>query len=124
MSVSLDGRRTETPIEPMSDEEALRQEAIARLRRKRHFAEDAIAYVAVNGVLWLIWALTGHSVDGGVPWAAWVSVIWGFFLALDAWKAYASWPRSLHRPLTERDVAREMEKHRREPIPSSRQYPR
>ncbi len=124
MSATTDERPTETPLEPVDEEEALRQGAIARLKRKRRFSEDAVAYVAVNGVLWLIWALTDRSLDGGMPWPAWVSVIWGFFLALDAWKAFGSWPRSLHRPITEGDIAREMEKHRREPMPSSRQYPR
>ncbi len=100
-------------VEPVTEDEGLRQEAISSLKRKRRFFEDMVAYVAVNGVLWLIWALTDRSVDGGMPWPAWVSVIWGFFLALDAWKAFGSWPRSLHRPITETDVAREMERRRK-----------
>ncbi len=63
------------------DENAeLREEAIASLRRKRRVVENAIGYITVNGVLWLIWALTDRSSDGGMPWPAWVSAIWGFFL--------------------------------------------
>jgi hypothetical protein len=110
-------------VEPVSEDEALRQEAISSLKRKRRFAENAVAYVAVNGVLWLIWALSDRSVDGGIPWPVWVTAIWGFFLALDAWKTFGSWPRSLHRPISEADVAREMERQRRNSTRRSRSSP-
>jgi hypothetical protein len=86
----------------------LRDAAIASLRRKRKFAQDALGYVAVNGVLWLIWALADRSTDGGMPWPAWVSVIWGFLLAIDAWRAFGRWPASLYRPITEADIEREL----------------
>ena len=86
----------------------LRDAAIASLKRKRKFVQDAVGYVTVNGVLWLIWALTDRSTDGGMPWPAWVSAIWGFFLAIDAWRAFGRWPASLHRPITEADIQREM----------------
>jgi len=86
----------------------LREEAFASLKRKRKCTEDIVAYVTVNGVLWLIWALTDRSIDGGMPWPAWVSVIWGFFLAMDVWRAFGRWPGSLHRPITEADIDREM----------------
>lgn len=89
-------------------DEELRDAAIASLKRKRKFVEDAIVYVTVNGVLWLIWALTDRSTDGIMPWPAWVSVIWGFLLAIDAWRAFGHWPASLHRPITEADIQREM----------------
>ncbi len=85
-----------------------RHEAIASLKRKRKCMEDVIAYVTVNGVLWLIWALTDRSTDGVMPWPAWVSLIWGFVLAIDVWKAFGRWPGSLHRPITEDDIEREL----------------
>lgn len=91
-----------------ADDDALRKAAIASLKRKRKFVQDAVGYVAVNGVLWLIWALTDGSVNGGVPWPTWVSAIWGFLLAIDAWKAFGRWPGSLHRPITEAEIEREM----------------
>ena len=50
----------------------------------------SVAYVAVNGLLWLIWLFTGPSTNGSIPWPAWVSLAWGFFLALDGWRAYGS----------------------------------
>lgn len=87
----------------------LRKAAIASLKRKRTFVDNLGAYLIVNGVLWLIWALTDRSLDGGMPWPAWVSAIWGFFLALDAWKAYGS---RFHRPITEADIEREIRRAR------------
>ena len=90
-----------------------RNEAIESLKRKRKFAGDAFGYVSVNGVLWLIWALTDRSVDGGLPWPAWVSIIWGFLLAVDAWRAYGIWPRSLHRPISEEEIERELDRSQR-----------
>lgn len=86
----------------------LRDAAIANLKRKRKFVEDAVAYITVNGVLWLIWVLTDRSADGVMPWPAWVSLIWGFLLAIDAWRAFGRSPASLHRPITEADIQREM----------------
>jgi hypothetical protein len=89
----------------MSDDEAVRVEAVARLKRKRKFFDDLAGYVVVNGVLWLIWALTGHSSDG-VPWPVWVTAIWGFLLVLDGLKAFG--PGLGRGPITEAEVEREM----------------
>lgn len=63
-------------------------------------------YAIVNGVLWLIWALTGHDTSG-FPWPAWVSVIWGFFLIMHALRAFG-----YRRPITEADIQREMTRRR------------
>ena len=90
----------------------LRELAVASLKRKRKFLEDLLSYVAVNGVLWLIWGLTDRSIDGGMPWPAWVSAIWGFLLAVDAWRTYGRWPRSLHQPITDAEIEREIEQVR------------
>ncbi len=83
----------------------LRAEAIASLRRKRRFWANALLYVFVNGLLWLIWALGDRSVDSSMPWPAWVSIVWGFFLAIDAFKAFSIWPG---RTMSEAEIEREM----------------
>lgn len=88
----------------------LRDAAIASLKRKRKFVRDAVGYVTVNGVLWLIWALTDRSIDGGLPWPAYVSIAWGFFLAVEGWRAFVRWPTSLYRPIAESDIEREMKR--------------
>ena len=72
-------------------QDALRADAIASLKRKRKFWADALLYVSANGVLWLIWVLTDRSTDNSIPWPAWVSIVWGFFLAIDAFKAFTPW---------------------------------
>lgn len=87
-----------------------RQYAIAAIKRKRKFAQDAVAYVTVNGLLWLIWLIADRSTDGTIPWPAWVSLVWGFFLALDGWRAYSRWPTSLNRPITQAEVEHELER--------------
>ena len=89
-----------------------REHAVASLKRKRKFAQDLVAYVAVNGLLWLIWLFTGRSTGGSIPWPAWVSLVWGFFLALDGWRAYGRWPASLNTPITEVEIDREVERTR------------
>lgn len=101
--------KLERNAEPVDD---AREYAIATLRRKRKFAQDSVAYVAVNVLLWLIWLLTGHSTNGSIPWPAWVSLAWGFFLALDGWRAYGSWPANLNTPITETEIERELERNR------------
>jgi hypothetical protein len=113
MSTTLRPVQPTAPREALSNPEHeleldLRREAIASLKRKRKCVEDVVAYVTVNGVLWVIWALTDRSSGDGLPWPAYVSVIWGFVLAVDVWKAFGRWPRNLHGPITEADVEREL----------------
>ena len=97
-------------IARVGTEDALRDAAIARLKRKRKFVQDVVGYVAVNGVLWLIWLLSDRSSDGSIPWPAWISLVWGFLLVVDAWRTYGKWPRSLNQPITETDIEREMKR--------------
>ena len=87
-----------------------REHAIASLKRKRKFARDSVAFVAVNGLLWLIWLITDRSTNGSIPWPAWLSLVWGFFLALDGGRAYGRWPASLNTPITETEIDRELER--------------
>jgi hypothetical protein len=113
MSVSTPATGPESTAAPESREETAREAAIASLKRRRKFAEDLFAYLAVNGVLWLIWALDDPSRNGGLPWAAWVSIIWGFLLVIDAWRAYGSGPVGRDRPITEEEIERELRRTRR-----------
>jgi len=86
------------------DREAeLRAQAISRLKRRRDFMGNVGSYLLVNGLLWLIWALTGHDTSD-FPWPAWVSAIWGFFILMHGFRTF------LRRPITEADIQREMSK--------------
>jgi 2TM domain len=93
-------------LSEMDDEQELRARAIARLEEKRDLIGSLTTFVGVNGLLWLIWALTDRSTDGGVPWPTWVSAIWGFFIVMHVWKIFA------RRPISEADIQREIDRHR------------
>ncbi len=82
----------------MPDEDASRKAAIERLKNRRAFGQDLVAYLVVNGFFVLIWAVTG----GGYFWPAWIMGLWGIGLVLHAWTAF------FQRPITEEDVEREM----------------
>ena len=108
-TLTPNGKLTQEPSEATPDAER-RNEAVASLKRKRRFIGNLGGYVAVNAVLWLIWALTDRSIDGGLPWPAYVSIAWGFFLAIEGWRAFVRWPTSLYRPIAESDIEREMKR--------------
>jgi hypothetical protein len=110
MSVRIPEHKGDGGMPAAKASDALREQAIENLKRKRKFARDATVYVAVNGILWVIWALSDRSTDGSIPWPTWVSAIWGILLALDAWKAYGPWPGSLRRPIDDVEIERELER--------------
>ena len=85
----------------MENESEFRAEAIKRLKRRRDFMSNLGTYLFVNGLLWLIWGLTGADTSG-FPWPAWVSAIWGFIIFMHATRAF------LRRPISEADIQREM----------------
>lgn len=88
----------------MSDDSDARELAIKRLHQKQAFKAMLVTYIAVNAVLWVIWALgNDHS---GVPWPVWVTAFWGLGLVLTGWSAYGA------RPISEDDVQREMDRTR------------
>jgi hypothetical protein len=89
----------------MENEPDLRADAIKRLKRRRDFMGNIGSFLFVNGLLWLIWGLTGADTSG-FPWPAWVSVIWGFILFMHAFRAF------LRRPISEADIQREMSRRR------------
>ena len=93
---------------PRGADAELREQAIATLKRRRKFLDDAAAYLVVNAVLWLIWGLSDGSTDGSLPWPAWVSIVWAFFLGLDAWRAFGG----LRRPITEAEIDAEVRRLR------------
>jgi hypothetical protein len=77
-----------------------REQALARIKKRRDFQTHVVSYVVVNASLWVIWAVTG----AGYPWPAWVTGAWGIGLVLNAWDVF------LRRPITEADVKREVER--------------
>jgi len=84
------------PVQPVNE----RDEALARLKKRRDLQAHVVTYVVVNAALWAIWAVTG----AGYPWPAWVTGGWGLGLMLNVWDVYG------RAPITEADVQREIER--------------
>ena len=77
-----------------------REQAIARLKRKRDFGAHLFVYLVVNGFLIGIWVFTG----AGFFWPVFPLFGWGIGLVLNAWDVY--W----RRPVSEDQIRREIER--------------
>jgi hypothetical protein len=87
---------------PATDTE-LREQAIRSLKKKRDFRSHVVAYVLVNALLIVIWAVTG----AGFFWPVFPLVGWGIGVGFNAWDVYG------RRPITEDEILREQERLRR-----------
>ncbi|WP_374968686.1 2TM domain-containing protein [Terrabacter sp. BE26] len=85
------------------EEDLLRDRALGRLKKKADFRVHLLIYVLVNGMLVLIWAMTGASFF----WPAFILAGWGIGLVANAVDAYV-----VDTP-TEKQVTEEMERLRR-----------
>jgi hypothetical protein len=93
-------RMSETP-EPVRSEEELRRKAIERLQAKREFQAHLLAYILVNALLVVIWAVT----SAGFFWPIFPILGWGIGLAFHAWDVYGKEPN-------EEKIRREMDRLR------------
>lgn len=78
---------------------SLREQAIVRLRKKREFAAHLLAYVMVNTLLVVVWAVSG----AGFFWPIFPMMGWGIGLVFHAWDTYGGTP-------SEERIRREMER--------------
>jgi len=88
-----------------STEDQLYEEARKRVKEKKDFYNGLATYLIVNGVLVIIWALSGQ----GHRWFLWPLGIWGVFVLGDFIKIFVIGQRSDHEA-----VEKEAEKIRRE----------
>ena len=75
-------------MEPLQRDPYLWQKAKARAKFQSHL----VTYLAVNALLWVIWALTGSRHDG-LPWPMWTTAFWGFGLVMNGIAAYGGMSR-------------------------------
>lgn len=62
----------------------LRERAVQRLKKKKEFRTNLLAYVLINGFLVVIWAITSR----GFFWPAFPMAGWGIGLVFHAWDVY------------------------------------
>lgn len=81
------------------ENEVLRARALESIRKKREFASHLAAYVLVNGLLIVIWAVTG----AGFFWPVFPLIGWGIGLFFHGWDVYQGEP-------SEARIQREMDR--------------
>lgn len=86
---------------PRSEEE-IREQALARLKKKRDFRSHLFMYVAVNAMLVAIWAITGADFF----WPIFPILGWGVGVAANAWDVYG------RKPISEDEIRREADRLR------------
>src|SRR5262249_12635479 len=82
-------------------EQDLYEEAKTRVRKRRDLSAHFAAYIGINTTIVSILAIPR---PGGNFWPAWLMLAWGCGLILNVWDVY------FRRPVTERDIEREMER--------------
>jgi hypothetical protein len=85
-----------------SDDTALRQVALGRLKKRSDFWLHLMIYLMVNGFLVIIWAMTGMPFF----WPVFPIFGWGIGVAANAWDAF------LRREPTESELQHEVERLR------------
>lgn len=80
-------------------QDALRERAIKRLKKRRDFRAHLLLYVLVNGFLVVIWAMTGS----GFFWPVFPMVAWGIGVLANAYDVYVG------DEITEEQIQREMQ---------------
>jgi 2TM domain len=91
-------------IQAPTNEEELREQAVASIKRKRSFKQTLLAYVVVNIGLIIIWAATG----AGYFWPAWVIGGWGLGMVFQGYDAYGR-----KHAISEDEIAGEMQRLKR-----------
>jgi len=82
-------------------EQAPRDRAVQRLKKRRDFHAHLLVYALVNGFMVVIWVITGSN---GFFWPVFLIAGWGIGLVMNAWDVY--WRQEI----TEQDIQHEMER--------------
>ena len=82
----------------MDDHDEVREAAVKRVKARRDFKTHVVAYVLVNAMFVVIWAMSGR----GYFWPIWIIGGWGIGLAMNAWAVY------FEKPISEDEIRREM----------------
>jgi fatty acid desaturase len=84
--------------------DAVREQALDRLKKRRDFKAHLLVYALVNLSVWGLWGVIAASSGGTWPWPVFLTVFWGIGLAMNAWDVY------FRRPITEQELEREIDR--------------
>lgn len=101
-----DSSQDPRPVDPTVDrsgDPALRDLAVDRLKKKAEFRMHVLIYALVNGMIVLIWAMTG----AGFFWPVFPLAGWGIGLVAHAVETFG------HDTPTEDEISQEMDRLRR-----------
>jgi 2TM domain-containing protein len=84
--------------------DALREQALDRLKKRRDFKAHLLVYTLVNLAIWGVWVVIAASSGGSWPWPVFLTLFWGIGLAMNAWDVY------FRRPITEQELDREIDR--------------
>jgi fatty acid desaturase len=84
--------------------DALRDQAVRRLKKRQDLKTHAVVYLLVNLVVWGIWIVVALGSGSWWPWPIFVTLFWGIGLIMNAWDVY------VRKPITEQEVQREIER--------------
>jgi hypothetical protein len=104
----MDDERGATGLEP---QDRLAEEAVRRIKAKRDFRGHLLVYLLVNTLLVLIWLTIAITAGAWFPWPVFPLAGWGIGLLLHAWAVYGS----PSRPITDEDIAQEIQRMRGRP---------
>ncbi len=88
-------------------EAQVRKRVERRIQKRNAFYSHLVSYLAVNGVLWLIWLVSARDGVPDFPWPIFISFFWGIGLFTNAWAIYQDSGRATAR--REITIQREIE---------------
>lgn len=100
MATAIDEDREEVVA---TTPDALREQALRRLKKRRDLRAHLFVYMLVNGVVWAVWAIIAVNSHSWWPWPVFMTLFWGIGLVMNAWDVY------FRRPITEDEVRREIQ---------------
>jgi hypothetical protein len=84
-----------------STPDAIREQALVRLKKRRDFRSHLVVYILVNAVVWGTWVVIAASSGGWWPWPVFLTLFWGIGVVMNAWDVWRG-------DFTEAQVSREM----------------
>jgi hypothetical protein len=86
--------------------QALREQALLRLKKRRDFKTHLVVYLLVNAVVWATWLVVAANSGSWWPWPVFLTLFWGIGVVTNAWDVY------FRTPITEDELQREIERLR------------